>query len=826
MNISFQLLISALTIYTFLIIHGMRFGFTSLLNRLFFSASFCLFTWTINNVFIYYAVTSDSCMFWYRAGAFGQCFYSAFILHFYIVFTGRGSLFKKRWCYIPFYLQPLILLFGFLTDNVIVKEFIVTGVGVKRIVVVYSFWLYYYLFVHLSYLTLGFIIIVIWRAKLKYSFEIKQAKVVMLPFMTSMVFGVAIGLLSIKSIEFDLLMLIPAAALFGTVGSWFATVKYKLMVLTPSLAAEGILSTMADSVVLVDPDLKILTVNCEICRLLKYEEKELVGKNLGFLFDGNETLYKPDMIVMLKNGMIRNCESAFTAKDGTTIPIAFSASEYRDKNKILIGTIVISRDITEQKKAEQSLKHLAHHDFLTGLPNRLLFNSRLEQAMVRAKHYNTMAAVVLLDVDRFKGVNDVFGHNIGDSLLVEIADRLKSVIRHVDTIARFGGDEFICIINDLNSVCDVNEVAEKIHQAFLPKYRIGVNELTITASIGISMYPLDGDSADILIKNADIAMYHAKNQGKNNYQVYTKELGIECSEKLLLESRLRKAVEKDEFIVYYQPIMDVNTGEVISMEALVRWQHPEKGLIPPLDFIPAAEETGLIIQIGEYVLRTACKQNVQWIEMGLSSVPISVNLSPVQLQQNNLVEMIIGILNETGLDSSFLQMEITEGTAMTDAVKTLSILNQLHEIGITFIVDDFGMGYSSLNYLKIFPVSMIKIDRFFIRNIANSANDAAIVTALFAMAHTLDMKVIAEGVETIEQVEFLRSLQWKPVKTFICYGVQGFYFSKPVPAEMFTDILKKQTNRKSNISTSGGVESPSEAPMFSQGEKARFFTYS
>lgn len=791
MSISFQLLISALTIYIFLTLHVMRFGFKSPLNRSFLLASFSLLLWTLSNVFICYTKVSETCLFWYKAGSFGQSFFTAFILHFYIIFTGRGKFFCKLWRYILYYLPPSILFIGFFTADVIVKEFIIDGTGLKNITVSYTFFSFYYIIIHFSYLMSAFIIIMYWRSKLRYSYEINQATAILTPYILSMIFGAAVSLVSFKNIRFELFIIVPVFTLFGTIGSWFATVKYKLMVLTPSLAAEGILNTMADSVVLVDSDLKILTVNQETCRLFKYDEKDLIGRNLKVLFD-DRALFKPDMNALLKSGMIRNYEAEFVAKDGTVIPIAFSASEYRDKNNVLIGTIVITRDITEQKNAEKNLRHIAHHDFLTGLPNRLLFNSRLEQAMVRANHYNTMAAVVLLDVDRFKGVNDVFGHNIGDSLLVEIADRLKSVIRHMDTIARFGGDEFICIINDLKSVEDVNEVADKIHQAFMPKYRVGVNELAITASIGISMYPRDGDSADILVKNADIAMYLAKSQGKNNYKIYTQELGIECSEKLLLESRLRMAVERNEFVVYYQPIMDVNTGEVISMEALVRWQHPEKGLIPPLEFIPIAEETGLIVKIGEFVLRTACRQNVMWLEAGLPSVPVSVNLSPVQLQQNNLVEMILGILSETGMQPSYLQMEITESTAMSDAVKTLSILTKLHAAGITFIVDDFGIGYSSLNYLKIFPVSMIKIDRFFIRNITNSPNDAAIVTALFAMAHTLDMKVIAEGVETFEQVEFLRSLQWKPVETFKCYGVQGFYFSKPVPAELFEDILIKQ----------------------------------
>lgn len=799
MNISFPLLISALTIYVFLTLHVMRFSFKPLLNRIYLLASFSLLIWTLNNIFIYYAEDSETCMFWYKAGSLGQSFYSAFILHFYIIFTGRGQFFKKLWRYVFYYLPPFVLFIGFFMSDVLVREFIIGGPGLKSIAVSRSFFSFYYIILHFSYLLSGFVIIMRWKSRLKYSYEIDQARAILTPLIVSMIFGVTIGVFSLKNIRFELFMSVPVCALFGTVGTWFATVKYKLMVLTPSLAAEGILNTMADSVVLVDSDLKILTVNHETCRMLKYDEKDLIGRNLYTLF-GDKALYKPDMAVLLKNGMIRNCEAEFTAKDGAVIPIAFSASEYRDKNNALIGTIVISRDITEQKKAEKRLEHIAHHDFLTGLPNRLLLNNRLEQAIARANRDNTMAAVVLLDVDRFKGVNDVFGHNIGDSLLVEIADRLKSVIRYTDTVARFGGDEFICIINDLKSPDDVNEVAEKIHQAFLPKYRVGDNELAITASIGISIYPRDGDSADILIKNADIAMYHVKNRGKNSYQAYMKEFGIECSEKLLLEGRLRKAVERNEFVVYYQPIMDANTGEVISMEALVRWKHPGKGLIPPMEFISAAEETGLIVEIGEFVLRTACRQNIKWMEMGLPSVPVSVNLSQIQLQQNNFAERVLGILDETGMEPAYLQMEITESTAMTDAVRTLSILTKLHSAGIKFIIDDFGIGYSALNYLKIFPVSMIKIDRFFIRNITNSPNDAAIVTALFAMAHTLDMKVIAEGVETFEQLEFLRSLQLKPAETFQCYGVQGYYFSKPVPAELFTDILRKQ---KGNTKYSG-----------------------
>ncbi len=793
MNIYCQILISTFTIYIFLLIHVLRYGFKQRLNRLFLSATLFLSIWTMGNVLIFCSATSEYCHFWYKVGSVGHCYYSVCILHFYIVFTGKGDFFRKKWRYILLYFPPTVLLYGFLTGNVIIKDFIVAGQGIIYTTVVYSFWFYYYSFIHLSYLSIGFVIVIVWRVKLKYAFEIQQSPAIISPFFVSMVFGIFFGFYSVNTSTTYLYIMLPAVSIFGTMGTWFATVKYKLTILTPSLAAENILSTMVDSVVLVDYDLKILTVNQETCRMLKYEESELKGKELGMLFNEKDSFHKYDFTKMLKSGQIRNYEAKFKAKDGTNIPIAFSASEYRDKHEKFIGAIVISRDITEQKKAEKSLKHLANHDFLTGLPNRLLFNERLRHARAIADKCGTMIAVMLIDIDRFKEVNDVLGHDIGDRLLVKISERLRTSVRHMDTIARLGGDEFICIISNIKCESDINRVADKIQQAFVPKFDIEGNELKVSVSIGISLYPQDGENADVLVKNADIAMYYVKNQGKNNFKKYTKNLGVECSERLLFESKLRKAVEQNEFVVYYQPIVDVNIGKLISIEALVRWQHPVDGLIPPMEFIPAAEENGLITQIGEYVLRTACRQNSEWIKTGLSEIPISVNLSPSQFREKNLTEKIMKILEETGLESRYLQFEITESTAMSDAERTLSILNSLYEKGITFIIDDFGIGYSSLNYLRKFPISTIKIDRYFIRDIIQNPNDAAIITAIFAMAHTMNLKVIAEGVETREQLEFLRSLQWKPIESIKCYGAQGFYFYKPAPAEAISDILYKKS---------------------------------
>lgn len=792
MNIVNIILITVLTIYFFLLIHIIQFKLKSSLNRLFFIATLSIVIWLVSDIFIIYSKTNDSSMMWFKICGIGQSFFSSLVLHFYILFTGRSDFFKKRRNYFLYYLPGTILLIGFLSGNVIIKEFIIDSTGQKSLSTVINYWFYYYLLVHTCYLAASVIILLIWKSGLKYKFEKKQAIIIIGPYAFSLFLGFYSGLSSAITNSFRMFMLVPAAAVFGTLSTWYATVKYRLMVLTPSVAAEQILSTITDSVILVDSNLNILTVNDETIRLLGYKAEELIGKNAVYLFAGEQDPGMDNIAELLKSGMVRNREALFLTSDSSFVPISFSCSEYRDENKVVVGYIIVSRDITEQKITEQALKHIAQHDYLTGLPNRFMINLTLKNAIEKAAVDDRNIAVILLDIDRFKVINDVYGHDSGDKILIEVAKRLKASIRHTDIIARLGGDEFLCIIENVISINDINEVIERMQQAFETKFKIGLNKLYITASMGVSVYPRDGKNAGILIKNADIAMYHAKSKGKNNCQFYSLSLGMERSKKLLLENNLQNAIDNNEFVIHYQPIVEVNTGEIISIEALVRWNHPRFSLISPMEFIPIAEETGHIIKIGEYVLRTACRQNSEWIKMGLPSIPVSVNLSPVQFQQPDLVEMILGILKETKLDSCYLQLEITEGAAMTDSNMVVSILNRLNDNGIKLIIDDFGIGYSSLNYLKKFPISMIKIDKFFIRSISENENDASVIYALFAMAHALNVKVIAEGVETREQLEILRSLEFKALEKLDSFGVQGYYFSKPVPAEKFIDLLKGQ----------------------------------
>jgi diguanylate cyclase (GGDEF)-like protein len=445
--------------------------------------------------------------------------------------------------------------------------------------------------------------------------------------------------------------------------------------------------------------------------------------------------------------------------------------------------IVIIRDVTERQQAEEKIRYQALHDLLTGLPNRMLFNERLSISLASASQLGGMLAVCFLDLDRFKTINDTLGHKAGDRLLQCVAQRLAGCLREGDTVARWGGDEFIVLLSHINCKDDAAKIAQRILEAFKPSFDLDGHQLHISSSIGISVSPYDGEEGETLIKNADAALYRAKQQGRNNYQLYTKALNSKAEELLTLENRLHRALEQGEFLVHYQPQVNTSTGEIIQLEALVRWQHPDIGLVSPATFIPLAEETGLIVPIGEWVLKTACAQNKAWHDAGLPPVCVAVNLSARQFQQPNLVEMVGRILSETGLDPRFLELEITESSVMGNMDFSRAMLRDLHNMGVGISMDDFGTGYSSLLYIKNFPLHGLKIDQSFVRDLTTDPNNAAIVTAVIALGHGLNLSVVAEGVETEEQKDFLRSLQ--------CEVMQGYLFSRPLSVSDATKLLQK-----------------------------------
>lgn len=448
----------------------------------------------------------------------------------------------------------------------------------------------------------------------------------------------------------------------------------------------------------------------------------------------------------------------------------------------IVGRVWIFRDITERQMAENTIRYQALHDLLTDLPNRILFNERLSGALTKAHKNQGMLAVMFLDLDRFKTINDTLGHAFGDQLLQVVAERLTGCLWQHDTVARWGGDEFTLLLPQIHCAEDAERIAQRILFTLKQPIDMGDRHLHISGSIGIACYPQDGEDAETLLRNADVALYRAKEEGRHNYQFYRENMNSQASELLILENELHQALEKGEFVVHYQPQVSTTSGKITQMEALVRWKHSELGLISPAKFIPLAEENGLIIPIGEWVLRTACAQTKAWQDAGLSPLTIAVNLSARQFQQPNLVEMVARILAETGLEARFLELEITESVAMQNVDFSRGILRKLHNMGVLISMDDFGTGYSSLSYLKKFPLHKLKIDQSFVRDLTTDPNDAAIINAITALGKELNLKMVAEGVETEEQKNILISLQ--------CEYMQGYLFSRPLSPEDATRLLQ------------------------------------
>ncbi|MYN02161.1 EAL domain-containing protein [Pseudoduganella sp. DS3] len=476
-----------------------------------------------------------------------------------------------------------------------------------------------------------------------------------------------------------------------------------------------------------------------------------------------------------------NFEYAIVGHDGLTRWFNTSGEPVYDAQGEFKGYRGTGSEITERKEAEQRIQHIAHHDVLTGLPNRVLLQDRLQQAIAYANRSGLPMWVVLIDLDRFKFVNDSLGHKAGDQLLQTVASRLQSSVRESDTVARLSGDEFVAILSQYPDEQLSPAIIERVMAALAQPVLLEGKEFFVTCSIGVAVYDADGTPAQNLIEHADIAMYSAKKLGRNTFQFYRSAMNDEAQERLRIESALRNALERDEFVLHYQPQVDLQTGQIVGMEALLRWQHPELGMVPPARFISLAEETGLIVPIGAWVLRTACQQARALQDAGFPGLRMGVNLSARQFAQPELVSSIAAVLAETGLDPSLLELELTESLFMHDVAQGVNLLYELKSLGVALSIDDFGTGYSSLSYLRNFPIDVLKIDRSFVNDIATDADDAAIVVSVIALAHNLELRVIAEGVESEEQLEFLRRHG--------CDEFQGFYFSRPVEAAQLRQML-------------------------------------
>ncbi|MBV8518116.1 MAG: PAS domain S-box protein [Acidobacteria bacterium] len=535
-----------------------------------------------------------------------------------------------------------------------------------------------------------------------------------------------------------------------------------------------------DGIGILDERLEFTYVNDSLAKLFGYPSPHAVlGRSVCDLYEPHEQVRLITTIVPLvqQRGRWRG-EATGLRRDGSSFPQEISLTAIAGG-----GMVCVVRDITERTYAEEQIKHLAYHDALTNLPNRLLFKDRLTVALSHAHRDDLRLAVLFLDLDRFKVINDSLGHNIGDSLLQAVAARVQACVRDSDTVARLGGDEFTVLLPRLHRSDDAVPVASKITEAIRHPFHIEGREFFITTSIGISLFPEDGTDAETLIKNADTAMYQAKELGRDNYQLFNAHVNAKALQRIALEHGLRKVLTNDELAVHYQPIVDMRTGRITGMEALLRWSHPSMGNIPPATFIPLAEATGVMTPIGTWALREACLQAKAWHDAGHHELSLAVNLSVTQLQQIDLVERVRAILEETQLRPDLLELEITESSAMQSPESSARTLYELKKLGLRISLDDFGTGHSSLSYLKRFPIDTLKIDQSFVHDITSDPDTAAIVTAIIAMAHSLRLKVIAEGVEYIEQAQFLEQHG--------CDQMQGFLITPPVPAERFLDFVKR-----------------------------------
>jgi diguanylate cyclase (GGDEF)-like protein/PAS domain S-box-containing protein len=544
--------------------------------------------------------------------------------------------------------------------------------------------------------------------------------------------------------------------------------------------ADAVLNSLPGVFYHYDADMRLLRWNKNLERTSGYTADELAGTDpMLFIAEEEKELVASRISEVFEKGE-SSVEASYTLRDGRRIPYFFTGVRFEHNGSA--GFVGVGTDITERKQAEERIRYLALYDELTGLPNRNLIRDRIAQAIDQAQRGKRLFALLYLDLDRFKVVNDGYGHAFGNAVLKAASEQILRSVEERDTVARLSGDEFLILLSDLGEPADAEAVARKIIDSFHAPIVVEESDIHLSVSIGLSIYPQDGEAADVLIDNADMAMYRAKERGRNTYQFFTREMGQETQRRVDLEIKLRNAVAAGQLQLVYQPKVNLRNGQISGCEALLRWHHPELGLISPAHFIPIAEDSGLIVPIGDWVLRTACSQARAWIDAGLPSICVAVNISVRQFLQQDVVSWVERTLHETGLPPEYLELELTESLIAQDIESVTETINQLKNIGVKLSIDDFGTGYSSLSYLKRFRVDTLKIDQSFVRNMLTEAEDSTIVLAVIALAHSLNFKVIAEGVETEQHCRLLKLNQ--------CDEIQGYYFSSPVTAAEFEAMLR------------------------------------
>ena len=553
--------------------------------------------------------------------------------------------------------------------------------------------------------------------------------------------------------------------------------------------AQVTLNSIGDGVISTDKEGRVTYLNPVAERMTGWSRDQAYGRMLGEVFqiidgDTRESARNPMQLAVRQDRTVSlPHNSVLIQRDGIEFPIEDSIAPIHEPCGQVAGAVMVFRDVSKARQLEVELSHLARHDFLTGLPNRMLLNDRLDQAIALARRYGRRVAVLFLDLDGFKHINDSLGHAIGDRLLQKTGKRLAAAVRASDTVSRQGGDEFVVVLSEVEHAQNAARQAEKIHAALAKPHAIAGHDLHVNASIGISVFPDDGQDAEALIKCADTAMYHAKENGRNTYEFFRPEMNVRAVARQSLEAQLRRALERREFVLHYQSKTNLKTGAISGAEALIRWRHPERGLLAPAQFVPVAEDCGLIVPIGQWVLREACRQARAWQQAGLPPMPVAVNICALEFRHGDFLAGVRAILTESRLEPRYLELELTESVVMHDVESAAAVLRDLKSMGVLLAIDDFGTGYSSLSYLRQFPIDTLKIDQSFVRDMTTDPVDAAIVSAVIGLGRTLGQRVVAEGVESRDQLAFL--------KTRSCDEGQGYYFARPVIAEEFAGIASR-----------------------------------
>jgi len=786
------------------------------LNKMFFVMCINYAAWAFIFALMNHSPDAKAANTFFVYSTFSWSIGNCLLLQFILILTGKDGLFNKVYKYFIFYSPALFSTFLYYFQPQTTEDFVKTSLGWVVLMAKYRgfIWTNFYNVYYISYMIGVVYFLYTWWKNSEVTREKKQAKLILITVIITMITGgitdiilPALDIIIIPSVGI-ILVIIPITAI------WYSIKRYKLMDLNPENFAFDVLKIMNEGLVIINHEGIIKDINNGALNLLGYEKYQLVDKLASTLFSKTADLSK------LK--ACNSFETEIMKSNNDKLPILLSCSILEDEWGEALGLVGIFQDLSETKMAqkklidsydqleikvqnrtcelrkankeleheiciridmEEKIKYLAYYDHLTGLPNKRLFNDRLSQCILEVIRKEKTLGVLFIDLDSFKNVNDTMGHAKGDELLKMISKRLINTIRESDTVCRVGGDEFLILVKDLECEHYIEKVAEKILDIFKKPFSIDKHDLIITTSIGGAIYPIDGKDVETLIKNADIAMYKAKEEGKNKFKLCTPIIKDSLVEEMKLTNSLYRAIERNELEVYYQPQVNVISGEIIGVEALLRWNNPTLGMVSPGEFIYIAEKTGLILPIGEWVMRSACSQNKAWQKAGILNIPIAVNLSVNQFQNVKIVEQITKILIETDLNPKYLELEITENIIMKEPEYIIESLKQLKELGLTIAIDDFGTEYSSLNYIKQLPVDKIKIDLSFIQGININKKDEAIIKVIIVLAKNLGLKVIAEGVETKQQLDFLREL--------MCDEIQGYYYYKPMNASQIEELMSK-----------------------------------